>query len=479
MLGRQEENQSVSVTYITSRGRRIGAMLLALALLSPPAGLLAADPAASAEQQRKIDQLTKQIQEMQKQQQELVQQVKELQTQIATPQAAASPGTTEAAAAAPPGTVGERVGKLEKDLSDTRGDLAKNLGVNIHGLVDATYEHNFNQPIGEVNNLRTFDNNDGFQLTQGNLHIEKDGGVGFVTDLNFGQVAETLQSSSHFSNAPTVDAFNGKFFDPTQYYLTYTVPIGSGINVQAGRFVTLLGEEVIPTYTNQNYNETRDYIFGLGIPFTHTGVRASYTFSDYLSGTVGLNNGWDDPGNINNGGPNYEGEIILNNKDKTLALTLNGIFGPNLIGHSNSYLGAIDPLITIKPPFLPNTTFITEYVYGSETGPVVNGHSATWQGVAQYFVWDLNEEWESATRGEMFDDEDGARSGTHQTLWDVTQTFTYKVPQVNGLLARVEYRHDQSNHHVFLNNNFVDPATLTQHQWKGQDTMLGALIYAF
>ena len=28
-----------------------------------------------------------------------------------------------------------------------------------------------------------------------------------------------------------------------------------------------------------------------------------------LHSTGGLNNGWDDPGNINNGGPNYEGEL--------------------------------------------------------------------------------------------------------------------------------------------------------------------------
>ncbi len=472
----------MSLTYVTLRGKRIAALLVALMLLSPPAGVLAAGPASSTDQQRKIDQLTKQIEEMQRQQQELIHQVKELQTQVAIPQAAASPGAAGGApeaSATPAGTVGEQLSKVQKDLSETRSDLAKNLGVNMHGLVDATYEHNFNQPIGEVNALRTFDNNDGFQLTQGNIHIEKDGGVGFVTDLNFGQVAESLQSGSHFSNSPTVDAFSGKYFDPTQVYLTYTVPIGSGINVQAGRFVTLLDAEIIPNYTNQNYNETRDYIFGLGSPFTHTGVRASYTFNDYVAATVGMNNGWDDPGNINNGGPNYEGEIVLNNKDKSLAFTLNGIYGPNLIGHSNSYLGAIDPIVTIKPPFLPNTTLITEYLYASETGPVVNGHSATWQGVSQYFVWDINEQWESATRGEMFDDEDGARSGFHQTLWDVTQTFSFKVPQVDGLLARLEYRHDQSNHHVFFNNNFISPVTLTQHMWKGQDTLLGALIYAF
>ncbi len=75
--------------------------------------------------------------------------------------------------------------------------------------------------------------------------------------------------------------------------------------------------------------------------------------------------------------------------------------------------------------------------------------------------------------------EDGARSGTHQTLWEITQTFTYKVPDVTGLLVRAEYRHDQGNEHVFTNNNFVDPPTGDQHLWRGQDTLLGAVLFAF
>src|SRR5215469_6520614 len=65
--------------------------------------------------------------------------------------------------------------------------------------------------------------------------------------------------------------------------------------------------------------------------------------------------------------------------------------------------------------------------------PVVNGHSATWQGLAQYLVYDWNA-WEFAGRGEFFDDQDGARTGVKQTLWELTGTTTYKVPEVTGLL---------------------------------------------
>jgi hypothetical protein len=435
----------------------------------------------ASDQQKKIDALSTQLETMQKQQADLMAQIKDMKAQMAVAAPAVPANAPSPAAAPSPVTIGEHVATVEGDLAQTKKDLATNLGVSIHGLVDAGYEHNFNQPNSNVNNLRAWDQ-DGFQLTQGNLHIEKDGTVGFVTDINVGQVAEAVNGVTNFSNSP-LDRGNGRFIDATQYYLTYTLPVGSGISLEAGRFVTLLGEEIIPTYQNQNYNETRGFVFNNGEPLTHTGIRASYTFNDYFAATGGLNNGWDSGTGLNNGGPNYEGELALNNKDKSLAFVLNGIYGPNQIDHSNSYRGAIDPIVTWKPAFIPNVTLATEYLYGSDTkAPNPNtgllSHSATWQGVAQYIVYDWNA-WEFASRGEMFDDEDGSRTGTHQTLWELTQTITYKVPDVTGLLVRAEYRHDNSNAHVFSNNNFVDPATGVQHEWKGQDTLLGAILFAF
>ncbi len=375
---------------------------------------------------------------------------------------------------AQPQTVGEHVSVVEKDLGDIREHIKKSLGIEVHGLVDAGYEHNFNQPNGNTNLYRAFDE-DGFQLTQGNLRIQKTGTVGFVTDINVGQVANTLSGVTNYSQVFPV---GGQWIDPTQYYLTYIAPVGNGINFSAGRFVTLLGAEVIPTWDNINFNETRSLLFNLAIPFTQTGVRANYVFNDYAAVTAGLDNGWDNPGSFNNGGPMYEGQLALNNKEKTVSLLLTFNWGPNLKGHSNSNLGIVDPIFTWKPWFLPNTTLQTEYVYASQSGPVVNGHSATWQGLAQYLVYDWNQ-WEFAARGEFFQDLDGFRTGVEQTLWELTGTIAYKVPQVDGLVLRTEYRHDNSSSHVFPNNNFVNPTTGLQQLWRGQDTVSANAIFTF
>jgi outer membrane murein-binding lipoprotein Lpp len=429
---------------------------------------------ASTSEQQRLDALSGQVNNLQKQTDDTTSEVKKIEQAITV--------APPAVAGAKPATIGEHVGLVEKDVSDIKKNLSDNLGISVHALVDAGYEHNFNQPNSNANVFRAWDE-DGFQLTQGNLHIERDGTVGFVTDINFGQVAKSISSVTNYSNVSHV---GNQFVDPTQYYLTYTAPIGSGISFQAGRFVTLLGAEVIPVYNNQNYNESRGLLFNLGEPLTHTGVRASYTFNDYVAATAGVNNGWDDPASTSNGGPNYEGQLALNNKDKSLSFVLNGIWGPNVqpsnsgAHKSNSNLGAIDPIASWKPSFVPNLTLETEYLYGSQEGPVINGHSASWQGLAQYLVYDFTPSLESATRGEFFQDKDGARTtGTGQTVWEITQTLSYKIPEVTGLIARLEYRHDNSDENVFTNNNFVNPVTGTQHLWRGQDTLGANVIYAF
>ncbi len=307
-------------------------------------------PATGPNEEQRLNALSGQVGNLQKQTDDTTSEVKKIEAAMVVAQPAAN---------ASPATIGQHVGQDETNIASIQKNLNDNLGISVHALVDAGYEHNFNQPIGNANNIRVFDE-DGFQLTQGNLHIERDGTVGFVSDINFGQVANTLSAATHYSNIAHVGP---QWVDPTQYYLTYTAPVGSGISFEAGRFVTLLGAETINTYNNLNYNESKGIIFGFGIPFTHTGIRASYTFNDYVAATAGLNNGWDDPADSNNNGPNVEGELTLNNKDKSLSLVINGIYGPNFapatspaVGHSNSNLGAIDQIVTWTPSFIHNLT---------------------------------------------------------------------------------------------------------------------------
>ena len=446
---------------------------------------------------RSVDELSGEVSNLRKETVENTTEVKQLQQAIVV---------TPPPANASPKTIGEHVAAVEHDLGDVKKNLADNLGVHIHGLVDGTYDYNMNQPnttpilssSGRVNQLREFDQDaNSFNLQQFNLHIDRtqDGGVGFVTDLNFGKTAEVLWASTHYSNSLTPQSTQE--FDPTQAYLTYTIPLGKGINMQAGKFVTLLGEEVIPVYNNVNFNESRGLLFTLGEPLTHTGVRAQYSFSDKIGLTMGVNNGWDDPSDSNDG-KSVEGQLSITPTD-SLSILVSGTYGAEQANHGNSKLGAIDPIVTWKTP-LKGLQLIGEYLYASESAPIAvsafpNSYgnqltgvselfkSADWQGFAGYAVYDLNENIEFATRFEWFRDGQGVRSGLRQTLFEVTETLNYKVPLVNGLLARLEYRHDASNEHPFYSNDpLVTNAAgtlLPSHTYTGQDTLLAAAIYQF
>ena len=82
---------------------------------------------------------------------------------------------------------------------------------------------------------------------------------------------------------------NRDHFDVTQAFLQYAT--GSWTFV-GGKFVTAAGAEVINSPANANFS--RSILFGYAIPFTHTGIRATYAFSDAFSVTGGVHQGWDD-----------------------------------------------------------------------------------------------------------------------------------------------------------------------------------------
>ena len=459
-----------------------------------PAGLKAAH--------RDIDELRGEVDNLHRQETDNVTVVQKIQHDIKV--------ALQATANAAPQTIGEHVASVEKDLSDTKKSLADNLGVHIHGLAEASYEYNLNHPgltsSTRINQFRAFDTDaNGFELSQFNLHIDRtvEGGVGFVSDINFGKTAEVLRGATRYSNSSTPPGTDE--VDPTQAYVTYTLPVGSGVNFSAGKFVTLLGAEVIKTYNNFNYNESESLIFTLGIPFTHTGLRANYAFSDKIGLTMGVNNGWDDVAD-NNDGKSLEGELSLT-PSAAWSILINGMYGPEQLNHGNSKRGVIDPVVTWQTP-LPALTLVGEYMYAHEDNPVavsplltganegVNPlfflpgcptsqcvrHGVAWQGAAGYIIYDLTDKAELVARGEYFRDSDGVRTGIRQTLGEVTFTLNYKI--ASGLLGRLEYRHDESNASPFFTNRGTPVSLLTPgigpvYTISGQDTLEGAVIYAF
>jgi hypothetical protein len=79
----------------------------------------------------------------------------------------------------------------------------------------------------------------------------------------------------------------------------------------------------------------------------------------------------------------------------------------------------------------------------------------------------------------FFNDADGIRTGTKQTVWEITPTVAYQI--YPGLTFRVEYRHDESSKRFFEGKGLRNPLPdgPTTRLFSGQDTVAGELLYSF
>ena len=70
-------------------------------------------------------------------------------------------------------------------------------------------------------------------------------------------------------------------------YIALRAPVGNGLDLKFGQFVTFVGYEAFDSYKNPNYS--RSYGFFIE-PSAHVGGTASYVFADWVNAMVGVGN---------------------------------------------------------------------------------------------------------------------------------------------------------------------------------------------
>jgi hypothetical protein len=196
-------------------------------------------------------------------------------------------------AAVVPGVVAQDAAKPAEPEKVTVASL---LGpTSLSGFIDTYYQTNFNHPAGELTALRSFDYRDkSINLNMIELILDKApdatmGRTGYHVSLGYGDamsaIDATERASSGFgNNAPGFDQF------VKEAYFSYLAPVGTGLQVDVGKFVTPMGAEVIESKDNWNYS--RSILFSYAIPYFHFGARAKYTFNSKYALTGFLVNGW-------------------------------------------------------------------------------------------------------------------------------------------------------------------------------------------
>ncbi|MBE9462567.1 porin [Dyadobacter sp. UP-52] len=159
------------------------------------------------------------------------------------------------------------------------------------GYLDSYYMANFNKPASRSNlgqaNARVFDIKSGeFQLglVQAKA-VYTNSKSEAVVDLTFGPNANL----GNYGNFPFSTALAIK-----QAYFTYKFT--DKFSMTAGQFGTHIGYEVIDAPANFNYSLSN--LFNNG-PFYHTGVKATYAFTDKVSLMAGVVNNVDGLGDNN------------------------------------------------------------------------------------------------------------------------------------------------------------------------------------
>ena len=320
----------------------------------------------------------------------------------------------------------------------TLSQILANSGITESGYVAASY-----YASSGYNTYHQFDtSHDTFQLDQAGLQLayQPKSGFGAVVDVIAGEdakIVDAAESAGASANS----------FDILQGYAQYAT---GPLTVQAGKFTTLAGAEVIAPTGNTNFS--RSLLF-FAEPMTHTGVRATYAVTGTFSVIVGVNNGWNYT-KIDYGSKTGELGVAFN-PNKYFSLTAQMYAGKDPIyGAERTFF---DTVATFNATSA--LSFIVSYDWGKqETTPGTPDTltSGDWEGVAGYVNYQFNSQWRVSLRAEYLDDKDGTTliTGTPQALKEGTVTFGYDP--VASFELRLEGRYDSSNERTFLKS--INPA---------------------
>lgn len=316
--------------------------------------------------------------------------------------------------------------------------------ISVNGFATASWSWNFNRPDSGQNQLRVFDfDDDTIKVDSAELVVQKvasaAGEAGFRIDAVAGASIPRVSAAAGLFRDEAGEAGD---FDLQQAFVSYVAPVGRGLRLDAGKYLTHCGYEVLEGFDGYNDNATHSFLFGYAEPATHTGLKATYAVSGTVSTMVEVVNGWDNVKDSNSS-KTVGAQVALTLPSNT-SLFLNVLVGPERAGVNGDNRTFFNVVGSWK---LGLSALGLDAVWATEKNAAGPGRDGTWGGVALYGRLGLSPSFALVLRGEVFGDPDGVRTGTRQTLSELTLTPELKVAP--GLVVRADLRLDRSNRHVF------------------------------
>lgn len=364
-----------------------------------------------------------------------------------------------------------------KDLDASVKEML-NKFVDINVMAATTYTYAFNNPASDFLPYLPINKDDNtIALYDGFFQVSRhreDEDFGFTFNLDIGETARFAGADWNGDGS-----IEGEYIEPREFFGTYKLPWG-GIKLKVGKFVSLLGYEVLMTNTAYNPTVTLSYLF-MNVPYTNTGLLANIPLGEIASLDVAVVNGWDN--------------VVDNNDAKSLLMGIGaapmegmttylaGIYGSEVCGQAStkcnattttlptagagSKRGAVTWNVGYTLPEETGLGIAVDSLYANESDVLPDGmgaqfaDSAAWYGAAGYLMWTAPfEEVDGLMinlRATWFGDPDGYRNptgttnpdvvGTPVTVWEISPTIGYKFN--DNVLARLEYRYDSANKDTF------------------------------
>ena len=395
----------------------------------------------------------------------------------------------------------------EASATDTKKIVQNNFvetaqkGVKLSGYVDAGYSYNFvgNGNQSTVNSRAVTDSaaRGDFNLYAFKVALEKaltsenKAQAGFRADVIIGEDANYLKSRDSSNNTPVggtpnsntntdMDS-NSLFLE--QAYAQFRIPVGNGWDWKVGKFVSILGYEVIERPANMNI--TYGLLFQNAYTFNYTGVLTSYRFDDYLDAKLGVANGANSDNNTAVGGQG-DGVTVLaslnvtapggnanwsnnftwdtsNPNDSTLG---NGSSWPVIGGNNNPSSGIFvyNSWGNWAPKFADDKLlFAFDSVIRTQAASGNGYAGTTWYGAEAYTKYQFNDWFYLGGRGSYFGTDNAnkiiapaaGQSNPSVNWWAFTLTAGFNV--IDNLLIRAEYRLDWGSNIQSNTATNVDP----------------------
>jgi hypothetical protein len=421
-------------------------------------------------------------------------------------------------------------------------------GITLSGYVDTSYTEQFagageyapgtpyaTNPAGGNPNvhaaLRQFDtSNNTFNVNAVKIALEKalpdknEWAAGFRIDTIYGSDAKYLGDT----------AFNGTGGNTSglaleQALVKFRIPVGNGLDIYMGKFVTFLGYEVIESPANLNFS--RGLLFTNAIPLTHTGIYADYKFNDTIEVKLGIVDGWNNStspsinssgsavgsnfvNNQSSFGKAITGQINITAPGKNANIAQSFIYSPQGeaigAGYAPPLVAAAAPATfssmdngpvfvydiwgNWNPTFVKDSAltlgFNADFGFNGASGsatipglPVtgvnwIDSDSNTWYGVALYASYKVTKVITLSARGEYLHEDAGTDpkfGAAEVNNDDFSETLTASFSIWDNLLTRIEYRYD----HVVTGATYNADFTGNKALYNSQNEISLNAVYSF